>query len=165
MARSVLRYLADWRNGLTFAATVLVALLALVTIDGISGRRQAVDALRAQSRQALSAQQAASRRIDLLNGQIETLNAQAEENGQTIGELVGDMHALEQQVRDLGARPVVTVPTTTTTTRPPVTTTTAPRSTTTTTAAGPSSTTTTVPTTTTTTSKHCVIPINPSCKP
>lgn len=86
------------------------------------------------------AREAASRRIDILNQQIDELGkeltAEARTNGARIGELTEQVSVLQEQVRQLGGEPVVvnvaeprsspTPATTTTTTPSPTTTTTTP---------------------------------------
>lgn len=77
--RSVGRWLADWRNGATLLATVLVALLAVVVADGRHARDAALHGLTAQANQSRSAQEAASRRIDMLTGEITNLRAELDQ--------------------------------------------------------------------------------------
>lgn len=136
-ARAVVGWLANWRNGATVVASVLVALVGFVVIDASIARNGALDA---RNRTA----SAATRRIDLLNERIEELGedlvASANANGVRIGELSAQIAALQEQVRQLGGEPVVVRPTTTTTagaSPPPSTTTTTRPPTTTTTTAPP----------------------------
>jgi len=117
------RWITDWRTGAVLLASLLAgAVIALVIVSGV----QSHDALEARNRTAA----AASRRIDLLNDQIEQLNAKATVNGERIGELIAQIGALQEQVRQMGGQPIVAVTTTTTPTgaRPSSsTTTTTPR--------------------------------------
>jgi hypothetical protein len=132
-----LRWLSNWRNGATLVASLLVALVAFVVIDASQARQDALDA---RNRTAATA----TRRIDKLNDRIEALGTmlfeQADANGQRIGELTTQISALQEQVRQLGGKPVVVVngtgttsttsmssTTTTTTRRPPTPTTSPPR--------------------------------------
>lgn len=112
----LLHWLSDWRNGATVLASVLVALVAYVTIDASIARNQAVDS---KNQSTI----AATRRIDKLNDRIRDLGEElvraANKNGQRIGELTSQITALEEQVRQLGGRPVVVTPTTTTSTTGP----------------------------------------------
>lgn len=130
MIRSSLRWLSDWRNAAAIAASVLVALLAYVTIDASIARNQAVS-----GRNRSTA--AATRRIDKLNHRIEGLGDElvgaADQNGKRIGELVAQISALQEQIRRMGGRPVVLAATTTTTAAPRSTSTTTSSTTTTTT--------------------------------
>jgi uncharacterized membrane protein len=133
------RWVSDWRTGAVFLGSLLVgAVIALVIISGVTAQ----DALEAREQTAKTA----SRRINQLLDELRQLSndqaAAAEANGQRIGELTAQIGALQEQVGDLGGRPVVPVTSTTTTTstaRPPsTTTTTQPRPTTTTSTTTPS---------------------------
>lgn len=154
------RFMADWKNGATLLGTLLVALIFYVVIDGSIARRDARDmatesakAAQEEVRRGIDSRQASSARITDLQNRINDLIGQVEETNRLAGESSAREHALAEQLRQLGQRPVVTprvitVPappapttTTTTTTRPPTTTTTTrppasaspPKSTTTTT--------------------------------
>lgn len=151
-ARRVGRFLGDWRTAATVLGTVLMVLLAVTVTDSIATRRSALEALTAQARQSLSQQQAATARISELRDQIASLQGDAERNGARIAELVAQVSALEEQIRQMcvgrsGCAPVVpaTPPAGSTTTTTP---TGAPTPTTTTTAP-PAPTPTTAPPTTT----------------
>lgn len=121
---STIRFLLDWRTGLTFCASLFVALLLAVVVTGAQTTREALD-----TRNRTAA--AAARRIDLLNERIEILSGSVEDNNRVIGELRQQVADLSEQVRQLGGEPVVR----TSTTSGQTTTTTAPSETTTTTAA------------------------------
>ena len=130
---ATLRFLFDWRTGLTLLASLVVALVLVVVI---TGARTTQDALDARQRTAV----AASRRIDKLNDRIgdlaEQLVTSAYSNGQQLGALSDQVAALQEQVRQLGGEPVVVHPAgTTSTTQPGTTPTTRPPSSTTTTTA------------------------------
>lgn len=137
--RRIVRWLFDWRTGLTVCCSLVVALVLVVVV---AGARTTHDALAARDRTSA----AASRRIDMLNQRIEELTDEAKGNGARIGQLLDQINVLSEQVRRLGGRPVVTV---VTEPRPSSSTssTTPPRSTTTTTQPRrpPSTTTTTTP--------------------
>jgi type II secretory pathway pseudopilin PulG len=106
-ARTVGRWVTDWRNGAAFAATALVLVLAFVVHDGAQARDQAFRSLERTTENALDARRAASRRIDLLSTRIGDLEARGEENGALIGELRQQVAALVEQVRQMGGKPVV----------------------------------------------------------
>lgn len=72
----LVRWLADWRTGATFAATCLVLLLGFVVVDGRQARDQALGGLAAQANEARSAQEAATRHIDLLTGEVQNLRSE-----------------------------------------------------------------------------------------
>lgn len=152
MRRRVWRWVTDWRNGATLAATLLMVVLLLVVNDAIAGRRQAFDALKRQTAQAIDARRAATSRIDKLQARIDDLVGKGEVNAQVLGQLVAEVEALRTQVRAMGGDPIVaqasTEPSPTTTRQagsPPSSSPAAPPSTTTTTARpSPSTTTTTV---------------------
>lgn len=102
--RTLGRWVTDWRNGATLAATLFAVVLILVVNDAIAGRREAFEQLSAS-------RAAASRRIDLLQGQINELIGRGETNAALLGELVAQVDALRSQVRELGGEPVVEAPT------------------------------------------------------
>lgn len=113
--RTLGRWLTDWRNGATLAASLLLVVVILVVNDSIAGRREAFDQLDA-------ARAGATRRIDLLQHRIDELVGQGQANSADLGELVGEINALRAQVEDMGGRPVVaerTVPATSSTTARP----------------------------------------------
>lgn len=147
----VWRWATDWRNGATLAATLFMVVLLVFVTDAIDGRREAFRALERQTAQQVSAREAATRRIDLLQARIDELVGKGETNAAVLGQLVGEVEALRAQVRAMGGSPVVddrTAITSTTASRGAVveaTTTTARRApaTTTTTQTPPPATTTT----------------------
>lgn len=145
---STVRFLFDWRTGLTVLASLLVALVLVVVVTGARTTQNALDA---RQRTAV----AATRRIDRLNDRIEELGAElvvaAYSNGQRLGELSDQVAALQEQVRQLGGDPVIV--------NDPATTTTRPRQTATTT----STTTTTKPLSTTTTTTPCRLTVAGRC--
>lgn len=119
--RTLGRWLADWRNGATLVATLVLVVVLLIVNDAIAGRRQAFDALERQQQQQAAARTAATRRIDLLQARIDELVGQGETDAQVLGQLVAEVEALRTQVRALGAQPVVESPSSepiTVTTRP-----------------------------------------------
>jgi hypothetical protein len=121
------RWLSNWRNGATVLASVVIALVAFVVIDASQARQEALDA---RNRTAT----AATRRIDKLNDKI------GETDSRQIGETNAKLAALEEQIRQLGGKPVVVSigSTQAGSTPPPSTTsTTSPRPTTTTTTTPP----------------------------
>lgn len=99
-----IRTLVDWRTGAMVLATVVVALVIAVVITGAQTTRAALDT---RNQTAL----AATRRIDLLNERINELGsqlvAQAESNGERLGQLSEQVAALQEQVRQLGGEPVI----------------------------------------------------------
>lgn len=112
-------FAADWKNGATLLASVLVALLAVTVIDGIRARgdvleqaRQDAATAQATANQARSAQQAATRRIDRLTTGQQQL-------GRQVAFLLEENSALRQQVRDMGGAPIVITPSSSTTARYP----------------------------------------------
>ena len=107
--RAPVRWVLDWRTGVTFAITALVVLLAFVVFDASDARNRALDT-------ALDQRQAATRRIDMLLDEVANLRVDAEANGHRIGQLLDQVSVLQEQVRQLGGRPVV-VQTTSTTSR------------------------------------------------
>lgn len=151
--RKLGRWVTDYRNGLTFIGVVLVLVLGAAFIHGVQAGDRAQRNERAAVRTSETIANNARRRVDLLTGQIADLERQAEANGSRMGELLANIDALAEQVRQLGGRPVVTAqpPSTSTTasTVPPSPasppTTTAPRP------SAPTTTSTTAPTTPTTT--------------
>lgn len=141
--RAVGRWATDWRNGATLAASLLVVVVFLVVNDAVAGRRDAFEALKAQTEQAIDARRAATRRIDLLQAKIDELVARGEVNAAVLGELAAEVDALRAQVRSLGADPVVDDPRSPSTTARPA----PPTSTTSPPAPSPTSTTSTTSTT------------------
>lgn len=133
------------------ALSVTVAVLAtLAVVATVTSYRSAQSALHTRDDTAARS----SARISALSDQIGVLSSQAQANSTRIGELIGEVHALEEQVRQMGGAPVVTEPrltspTTTTTTIPtaaaPQSPSPAPPAPTTTTTSPPPSTTTTTP--------------------
>lgn len=81
-----------------FLALLLVGYLVMASVQ------QAHDATEAQNR----SRTAATRRIDILNNRIEKLQAQIVQGQGDRSELAAKLAALEEQVRQLGGRPVVT---------------------------------------------------------
>lgn len=138
----------DWRYIASLAAAGLVAAI-IASLISQAGARQDADA---RARQALEAQtesrQAATRRIDLLQQRIEGLEGDVSFAQSQNAEANTKLDATLEQLRQLGARPVVTRTSSVTTTTRPSTTTTSPSpppSTTTTTTAPPTPTTTAPP--------------------
>ena len=118
-AGAAVRWFADWRTGAVACASALVLLLAFVVIDGKVARDRALDVAVATAEQAQDARQAATRRIDLLLERIDALEHQGSENGALIADLRRQVGALQEQVRQLGGRPVVSSsPSATSTTDP-----------------------------------------------
>jgi TolA-binding protein len=148
--RAPIRWVLDWRTGATFAVTALVVLLTFIVFDASAARDQALDT-------ALDQRQAATRRIDMLLAEVANLREDAEANGQRIGELLDQVAVLQEQVRQLGGRPVVVQTTTTARRSSP---TTQPRSTTTTTQPRRNP-----PATTTTTTQPDRTCVGPLCLP
>lgn len=129
--RRMARWLFDYRNGLTLVGTGLLILLSVTVTDSIQSRNRAFDALKLANRQQSDARAAATRRIDLLQQEIAGLRSDAQANGGRISELLTEVTALQEQVRQMGGRPVVTeqaatTATTTTVRTSPTTTTTRP---------------------------------------
>lgn len=127
--RYFLRWLLDWRTGVVVVSTVLVALLAVAVVVSAQSARDAL-AANDKQRHINDAQVAA------LNDRISTLEALTRDDNQHIAELLTEVSALQEQVRQLGGKPVVTsssagssttattaapqpTPTTTSTTTPP----------------------------------------------
>lgn len=111
--RGFILWISDWRTGATFAGTLLVILLGVVVIDGRQARDHALQGVTAQANQARSSQEAATRRIDLLTGEIQNLRT--------------ELDAVLSATTDEGRQKAVadaeqrrTSPTTTTTTTPPL---------------------------------------------
>lgn len=151
------RLLLDWHNGATLVIAFMAASLLIFAITFARDRANAIES----SRQALKVAENKDARIDKLNAQIRRLvdeqqalvTANAEANAQSRADrarMEAEILALQEQIRQLGGKPVVPV-STTTTTRPTSTTT------------GPAQTTTTTrpPTTTTTTRLVCIANICP----
>lgn len=84
-------------------ASALVGLVFFLVIDRAQARQDGVTQAKAQARQSIDTRQAASRRIDLLAGDVRALSA---ENGQ----LASSVAALAEQVRQMGGRPVAALP-------------------------------------------------------
>lgn len=103
------RWVFDWRTGATFAATVLVLLVAFVIFDAAASRDRALKAATATANAAEDQRAATSRRIDMLLGEIGRLREDAEANSVRIGELLDQVNVLQEQVRQLGGQPVVVV--------------------------------------------------------
>lgn len=88
----------------------LVGVLAYVVVDAQSARSDSVQRAEAQASQAIDSRAASSRRIDLLQAQIEALRARLERQATEAGQLREQIAALSEQVRQLGGRPVVPRP-------------------------------------------------------
>jgi hypothetical protein len=106
----VTRFLGDWRNSATLLGYILVALLIVQVIDGMVARRQSVQAATnaaaaasATADQAKASQKAATRRVDLLTGRINSLDS-------LVAHLERQNAALAQQVRDMGGQPATVEP-------------------------------------------------------
>lgn len=104
---------------LALLAGAVVAYVVLSQLNAREALNTAKESLDARARTAA----AATRRIDLLNDRIEDLSAEIEANGVVIGQLRGEIAALQEQIRQMGGDPVVVRTTTTTTQRPTPTTT------------------------------------------
>lgn len=105
-ARAVIRWLADWRTGVTIAGSVLAAVLLLVVLDARAARQGAIDAATSTAEQAIDTREAATRRIDLLSQKFDRLVVAQNVSSSTIARLEAEVAALEQQVDNLGERPV-----------------------------------------------------------
>lgn len=178
MRRRIARWVFDWHNGATLLATVLVALFVVVILHGAIAQRQANEtanraldtadnanrAAQDEVQRSIDARQAATRRIDSLQQTIGAMYVQVQEVNRLAAESVAREEALSNQVKRLGAVPVVSVvplppvttmlpatPTTTTTTTQKPSTTTTTRVMTPTTKAGTTTTVRTVTTLRTTT--------------
>lgn len=127
----VVRFLGDWRNVGVYCAAVLLTLMLILTIDNVIARRE----YRQTALQAVGAARSISDIADAnnkrLQSQVAGLSNQVIASTASQSELTTQATALADQVRSLGARPVVTlttrpttVPTTTTPRRSSVTTTT-----------------------------------------
>lgn len=136
--RAVWRWFADWRNGATIAASIVAVIVLVIVVDAVRARHEALSALRVTAEQAVDARRAATRRIDLLSERIVELERSTSDAGAEVSRLRAEVAALQQQLRQLGAEPVVAEragPTTTLPRRgqegtPPPTTTPAPTTTT-----------------------------------
>ena len=84
---------------LVLSACGLTALLFVTVVNAMVRADRAEEA---RNRTAASA----TRRIDMLNGRIVTLNTQAVENGERLGALALEVGALAEQIRQMGGRPV-----------------------------------------------------------
>lgn len=94
------RWLVDPRTGIAVAVSFLAAaVIAFVITSG----QTAHDALAARDKTAA----AATRRIDKLNGQIAELVIEVAAGREDVGKARADISALQEQVRQLGGRPVV----------------------------------------------------------
>lgn len=118
-ARAAGRWLIDWRTGLTFLASIVVALLLVVVITGARTTQAALAA-----RQDIA--ERATRRIDLQNQKISELIALSQSSAEKIGALSDQVAVMQEQVRQLGGVPIVKevivpvpVPVPTSTTVPP----------------------------------------------
>lgn len=104
------RWLADWRNGATAIGTLLSVLLVFVVVNAIESRNAALDVAEATAEDSTAQRKATTRRIDLLLERTGELEAAAVVNGERIGELVAEVNALREQVRQMGGEPVVDAP-------------------------------------------------------
>lgn len=94
---------------LTIAAALSVAVAVLATlavVSTVTSFQAAQSALNTRDDTAARA----SARISLLSEQIAALNGRAETNSSRIGELIAEVHALEEQVRQMGGSPVASEP-------------------------------------------------------
>jgi cell division protein FtsB len=129
--RAVVRWVLDWHTGVAVAASVLVALLAVAVVVTAQSNRDALAVARAKEAE-----------ISVLNKRITVLEDQVRDGNAHITELLTEVAALQEQVRQLGGQPVVVnVSTPSSSTKPSSST--------------PSTTTTTVVTTTTSTTVPC----------
>ena len=108
------RWATDWHNGAIILASVMVALISFVIIDGALARREArqvsleaIKAAQAEVARGLDARQASSARISQLQDRITDLTGSVQEANRLAGESAAREEALAQQIRNLGARPVV----------------------------------------------------------
>lgn len=117
--------MANWKNGATLVALLVVALVAFVIIDASVARREAIDTAATIADDAAASQRAASRRIDMLLAEIRLLGDEAAANGVRLGEMQAQIYALQVQLEQSGVNPVVprqpetSAPPTTATTTPP----------------------------------------------
>lgn len=106
--RAVMRFFADWRNAATFLGSVVIALLIVITVEGVRARNQAATALQAQADQATQLRTASSRRIDKLNDELRDVRSDFAEAEAQRGRLSAALDALAEQIRQMGGRPVAT---------------------------------------------------------
>lgn len=114
--RRVLRWLADWRNGATLTASLLVALALVSYLDAVRSRTEALDTARQTAAQAVDARQAATRRIDQLGAQLAELQTDLRTAEAERAALLVQLQAVLAQLQALGVAPLVsgspTAPTT-----------------------------------------------------
>lgn len=115
------------------AVAVLVGLMAWVVIDGSLARREARElatesakAAQAEVARGIDSRQASTARINGLQDRITQLIDTTEEANRLLGESAAREAALIEQVRQLGARPVVVTPRPAPVTLPPAPVTPAP---------------------------------------
>lgn len=141
----------DWRYIASLAAAGLVAAIIASLITQADARREsdsrATQALQAQT----ESRQAATRRIDLLNGRITRLDELLVDAETDSAELRTAVAALTEQIRRMGGRPIVTTVAPRRTAAATATTTTSPATPAAPPTTQPAPTTTTPPPTTTTT--------------
>jgi hypothetical protein len=94
-----------WLDYRTFAMGGFFVITLLVFYSVVSSNHRAAEALRAQA----ESRQAASRRIDLLTGEIRRLTSESKTRGEQVAELQAQVEALIEQVRQMGGNPVVVV--------------------------------------------------------
>lgn len=107
--RRLWRWLTDWRNGLTFIASCVLALFAVFILDSINARNDAQDQAKAavaESRAAVAAAQSATEAqrssADRASRRITQLQSEIARNR-------GDIDALREQLVGLGATPTVPI--------------------------------------------------------
>jgi hypothetical protein len=92
----------DYRTFIVAGAFVTLGIVGYLIFAAL---QQAHDATEAQNRSRM----AASRRIDLLNAQIEALQHEIAAGAEQRGDLAAKLAALAEQVRQLGGKPVVII--------------------------------------------------------
>lgn len=98
--------LLDWRTFAVGGAFATVLIVGWGFYQALESASEATKALAAQSAQQQDARRATTRRIDLLNGQIERLQHEAAAGRDQRGQLAAKVDALAAQVEQMGGRPV-----------------------------------------------------------
>jgi type II secretory pathway pseudopilin PulG len=99
----------DWLKAIVvILASALVGLAFFMVLDGARARQDDVRRAQAQADQAIDSRQAATRRIDLLQAQLDGLEREIQTGQDERGRLATSVEALSEQVRQMGGRPVVT---------------------------------------------------------
>jgi peptidoglycan hydrolase CwlO-like protein len=89
---------------------VFVGVVMYVVQNSVDERDQSFRTLQIQSQNMVDQRMAQTRRIDLLNEEIEKLSNQIANQAETIGEQQLQIKALAEQVRRLGATPITEAP-------------------------------------------------------